>query len=73
MQLVHTQGIYPQHEFYKGGYPPHQLNFFGKFFSGFEKCNFKAFRSKIIKHFKVLKTHQGGYFHFKKNKTNIFF
>jgi hypothetical protein len=45
---------------------PNQLEFFGIFFSGFEnlitltnfKWNFKAFRSRI-KHFKVLKTHQG--------------
>jgi hypothetical protein len=52
-----------------GGISPHQLEFFGKFFSGFEnlitltnfKWNFKAFRSRI-KHFKVLKTHQGRYF-----------
>jgi hypothetical protein len=43
--------------------PPHQLEFFLKIclwfwkFNNF-KCNFKAFRSRI-KHFKVLKTHQG--------------
>jgi hypothetical protein len=51
------------------GSPPHQLDFLGNFISGFEnlitltniKCNFKAIRSRI-KHFKVLKTHQGGYF-----------
>jgi hypothetical protein len=46
----------------QGGYPP-QLEFFWKFFSGFEnfnnfKCHLKAFRSRI-KHSKVLKTHQG--------------
>jgi hypothetical protein len=57
-------GIYPRHEFdMGGGYLRHQLEFFGKFFSGFEnlitltnfKWNFKAFGSRI-KHFKVLKT-----------------
>jgi hypothetical protein len=46
-----------------------ELEFLGEFFPGFEnlitfKCNFKAFRSRI-KLSKVLKTHQGSYFHFK--------
>jgi hypothetical protein len=30
-------GEYPRHEFDMGGYPPHQLEFFGNFLSGFEK------------------------------------
>jgi hypothetical protein len=55
-------GTYPRHEFDMGGISPVSVRFFLKSFSGFEnlitKCNFKAFRSKI-KHFNVLKTHQG--------------
>jgi hypothetical protein len=69
----------PRHEFDMGDPPPHQIEFVGKLFSGFENLitltnynwNFKAF-SSIIKHFKVPKTHQGGYFHFKNNKKNVF-
>jgi hypothetical protein len=72
-------GIYPRHEFDMGGIFPHQLDFLGNSFSGFEnlitlanfKWNFKAFRSRI-KHFKVLKTHQWGYFHFKKKHFFLF-
>jgi hypothetical protein len=43
-----------------GGFTPALIFFWFWKFNNF-KCNFKAFRSRII-HFKVLKTHQGGYF-----------
>jgi hypothetical protein len=45
-RVSYSGGIYLRREFDIGGYPPHQLEFFGNFYSGFENL----ITSGILRH-----------------------